>query len=180
MPRILSVITLAVLICAVAPSLVAQGNTNFPGRRALIVNNCPHVKLSGFNYRNAYESGSMRFQQDLTWTNAGAQAIVALEVVILKYDPFDRRLIGTKWTVTGKDSADWRPLQPGQSGTDGTRGYGDEEVFTAIAYVRNARLADGTIWKANDTDLIAQLRALDTGIREFGDVKPDPKPSPAK
>jgi len=175
--KLLGVVAVAVVFCIFVPSLHAQADSNFPGRRALIVNNCPHVKLSGFDYRNAYSAGGTRFQQDLTWTNIGAQAIVAFEVVILKYDPFNRRLIGTKWVVTGKDSADWKPLQPSQSGTDGTRGYSDEEVFTAIAYVRNARLADGTIWKASDTDLLAQLRTLNTGISEFGDVKPDPKPS---
>ena len=159
---------------------VAQDNSNFPGRRAFIVNNCPHVKLSNFAYENFYAEGGTRFAQNLTWTNVGSQSIVAFEIVILKYDPFDRRLIGSRWTVTGKDSGDWRPLQPGQSASDGTRGYGEEEVFTAIAYVRNARLGDGTIWTADDGGLLAQFRSLNTGIREFGDVKPDAKPTPSK
>ena len=175
-------IPLALLLLTVADCAVGQelDNSNFPGRRALVINNCPHVQLSAFSYGNGYDRGGTRFHQDLTWKNIGTLPIVAFEVVILKYDPFNRRLIGTKWTVTGKDSADWRPLDPGQSGTDGTRGYGDEEVFTAIAYVRFARLADGSIWTANDADLTAQLRALDTGIREFGDLKPDPKPTAPK
>jgi hypothetical protein len=43
----------------------------------------------------------------MKWKNVADQPIVAFEIVILKYDPFDRRLIGGRWTVTGRNSADW-------------------------------------------------------------------------
>jgi hypothetical protein len=36
------------------------------------------------------------------------------------------------------------------------------------------RLADATIWNVNDSDPLGQLRKLGTGIKGFGDVKPDP------
>src|ERR1043166_3180251 len=127
--------------------LAIAADQNFPSRKALIVNTCPHVELSDFAYRNYYADRSTRFAQDLKWKNIGSQPLTAFEVVILKYDPFNRRLIGSRWTVTGKNSADWSPLQPGEASADGTRSYGDEEVFTAIAYVRAARLEDGTIWE---------------------------------
>lgn len=176
MKRIAIIIIGAIIVfCFVVTQARAQ-DSNFPDRRALTVNSCPFIQLSDFSFRNHYSNGATRFEQDISWKNTGTQPILAFEIVILKYDPFNRRLIGTRWTVTGKNSADWRPLGPNESNKDGTRGYGDEEVFTAIAYVRAARLADGTIWNVSDGELTAQLRKLGTGIADFGDVKPDPKP----
>jgi hypothetical protein len=157
-------------------SSLAVAESNFPDRRAIIVNTCPTVELSGFTFENRYQDRGTRFIQNLSWKNIGDKPIVAFEVVILKYDPFDRRLLGTRWTITGNDSANWIPLAPGSSSKDGTIGYGDEEVFTAIAYVRSARLSDGTVWAVSDTELLTKLRELGTGIKDFGDVKPDPKP----
>ena len=79
--------------------------------------------------------------------------------------------------ITGKNSGDWRQLEPGESNTDGTRSYGTENVYTAIVYVNIARLADGTVWHAENRDLLERLRDLGTGIRDFGSVEPDPEPA---
>jgi len=157
---------------------IYAAESNFPDRKAYIANTCPFVELSGFSFENRYADRGMRFYQNISWRNIGKQSLIAFEIVVLKYDPFDRRLLGTRWTVTGKNSGDWRPLGPGESSKDGSIGYGDEEVFTAIAYVRSARLADGTVWNVNDSELVSQLRKLATGIKDFGDVKPDPKQKP--
>src|SRR4030095_8301920 len=120
-------------------------------RKAFVVNTCPFVELSKFSFGN-YDSdqGGTRFRQDLTWKNVGLQPLVAFEIVVLKYDAFDRRLVGTRWTVTGHNSVDWTSLDVGQEAQDGTIGYSDEEVLTAVAYVRAARLSDGTVWTVND------------------------------
>jgi hypothetical protein len=111
----------------------------------------------------------------MSWKNIGSQPLIAFEIVILKYDAFDRRLIGERWTVTGVNSGDWRPLQPGAQSADGTISLGAEEVFAAIAYVRAARLADNTVWTVSDPQLVTELRKVIPGIKDFGDVKPDPK-----
>jgi hypothetical protein len=152
---------------------VAQ-DSNYPGRKPIIVNMCPFVELSGFSFQNRHD-GRNRFETHMSWKNIGTQPLTAFEIVILKYDAFDRRLIGERWTVTGVNSADWRPLQPGAQSADGTIGLGEEEVFTAIAYVRAARLADNTVWAVNDLQLITELRKVIPGIKNFGDLKPDPK-----
>jgi hypothetical protein len=171
-------------ICApvllLASAVQAEIIENFPNRQALIVNNCPHVELSGFTYGNQTGSSGTRFNERLAWKNSGTQPLVAFEVVVLKYDAFNRRMLGSRWTVTGKNSADWRPLVPGDSGSDGTSSFGSEEVLTAIAYVRAARLADGTIWTANDAELVKELHRVAPGIRDFGDTKPDPRQKGAR
>ena len=172
--RLFSLLVLFVLIFVSNAS--AQEESNYPDSKALIINTCPFVELSDFSFKNQYEDRATRFHEDMKWKNIGKQSIVAFEIVILKYDAFNRRLIGTRWTVTGKNSADWKPLEPEQSGEDGTRSLGQEEVFTGVAYVRLARLKDGTVWRANDAKLLEQLRKIAPNIEDFGDVKPDPKP----
>ncbi len=175
--RVINPLTFLVFLFVISGDRTsAQDGANYPDRKALIVNICPHVELSAFSFANRYDRGSTRFNQDMKWKNIGKQPLVAFEIVILKYDAFNRRLLGTRWTVTGKDSADWKPLEPGESNGDGTRSLGAEEVFTGIAYVRLARLKDGTIWKVDDVKLVEQLRKVAPEIDEFGDVKPDPKP----
>jgi hypothetical protein len=154
-------LALATLLAAshLVPSILAAQNDNYPDRRALVVNVCPAVELSAFSYANQYDGGGRgtRFHQNLTWKNIGTQPVVAFEIVILKYDAFNQRLIGSRWTVTGKNSGDWRPFAPGTSDQDGTLGYGEEEVYTAVAYVRTARLSDGSVWHANQTEVLQRL-----------------------
>lgn len=156
----------------------AQDNGNFPNRKAIIVNVCPFVELSQFSFQNRFAQGRTRFETSLSWKNVGSQPIAAFEIVVLKYDAFDRRLIGERWTVTGVDSGDWRPLQPGAQGSDGTFGATAENVFTGIAYVRVARLKDDTIWTVNEAQLTAELKKVVPGIKDLGDLKPDPKAKP--
>lgn len=71
-----------------------------------------------------------------------------------------------------------RGLQPGISSRDGTIGYGEEQVFTAIAYVRAVRLADGTVWEVAPTQLLAELRKNVPGFKDFGKLEPDSKGKP--
>lgn len=153
---------------------------NFPDKKAIIINNSPHVELSGFDFRNTYADRRTRFEQNMRWKNVGSQPLAAFEIVILKYDAFDQRLIGSRWIVTGRDSANWTHLPPGESAGDGTRGFGSEEVMTAIAYVRAARLADGTVWRANEAELLQKLKQVAPGIKDYGSVKPDAKPAAAE
>lgn len=169
-----SMLTLLILIATIG-SNYSYADSNFSDRKAIILNTCPYVELSGFTFENKYADRGERFQQNLSWKNIGAQPLTAFEVVILKYDAFDQRVIGTRWTITGKNSADWQPLSPGESNADGTIAHGSEEVFTAIAYVRAARLKDGTVWRVSETQLINDLKNVAPGIKDFGSTKPDPK-----
>lgn len=162
---------------ALASGAAMAQASNFPDKKAIVINNSPHVELSGFDFRNTYADRRTRFEQDMRWKNIGTQPLAAFEIVILKYDAFDQRLTGSRWTVTGRDSANWVHLQPGDSAGDGTRGFGSEEVMTAIAYVRAARLADGTVWRANEAELMQKLKQVAPGIKDYGSVRPDAKPA---
>jgi hypothetical protein len=159
------------------PTVAVGQDDNYPNRKPIIVNTCPFVELSGFSFANK-GGDRTRFETSMSWKNIGTQPLIAFEIITLKYDAFDRRLIGERWTVKGKDSVDWRPLQPGALGSDGTISLGSQEVFTAIAYVRSARLADNTVWAVNDLQLVTELRKVVPGIKDLGDLKPDTKAKP--
>jgi hypothetical protein len=167
---------LALGLIAVSASVFAQAD-NYPDRKAIVLNTYPSVELSNFSFKNVYADRRTSFHQDMRWKNLGPKPIAAFEIVVLKYDAFDPRTLGTRWTVTGRNSADWSYLMPETESGDGTRGYGAEETMTAIAYVRSARLADGTVWRVNDAELTQKLKQVAPGIKDFGSVKPDAKPT---
>jgi hypothetical protein len=151
---------------------------NYPGRKALIVNNCSYVELRNFSFVNQYDRSAYRFVQNITWKNVGSKSLVAFEIVILRYDAFNERINGLRWTVTGINSQNWMPLEPGYMGSDTTFSSSTEEVFTSIAYVRAVRLEDGTIWRANVKELLEKLREVAPDIEQFGELNPDTKIKP--
>jgi len=161
---------LPLLFITAAQCLAAEGTMNYPDRKALVVNNCPHVSLSGFWFENRYERANYRFVQGITWANLSGQSIVAFEIVILKYDAFNDRINGCRWTITGTDSQNWTPILPGYAGSDFSFGSTTEEVFTAIAYVRAVRLKDGTIWKQDPKQLLEKLKETAKEITSLGDL----------
>lgn len=161
------------------PAVLSFAQQNFQDSRAIIVNVSPHIELSGFSFQNTSRDRRDRFEQGMSWKNTGTQPVVATEIIVLKYDPFDQREIGTRIVVEGKNSVDWSPLQPGEQSRDGTIEIGHESTFTAVAYVRAVRLADGTVWRVNENELAAKLRQVVPGIKDFGSLKADPK-APAK
>jgi len=150
--------------------LLAEGVMSYPDRKALIVDNCPFVRLSSFSFENRYERSSYRFVQNMSWTNIGGQSIIAFDIVILKYDAFNDRINGARWTVTGINSLNWIPLDPGYSGFDTVFGSTTEEVFTGIAYVRAVRLKNGDVWRADPKELLVKIRAVAPEIPAFGDL----------
>jgi hypothetical protein len=168
-PLILSLLFVAVM----QGQLRAESVMSYPDSKAIIDNNCPYVKLTNFWFENRYERNGRHFVQSMTWTNSGGQSIIAFEIAILRYDAFNQRINGLSWTITGNDSDNWMPLQPGNTGSDITFGLTTEEVFTSIAYVRAVRLKDGTIWRANPKEVLERLRDIAPGIEQFGNVNPE-------
>lgn len=168
-------VLIALGIALLGPSGAQSLDSNYPDRRALIVNTSPLVELSEFGFQNVYKDRRTRFETSMAWKNIGPQPIAAFEIVILKYDAFNRRMVGERWTVTGNNSANWRPLQPGTSSRDGTIGFGEEQVFTAIAYVRAVRQSDGVVWEVSPAQVLTEMRKNVPGFKDFGKLEPDTK-----
>jgi hypothetical protein len=156
------------LIFVMAGQLRAESVMNFPDRKALTVDNCPYVRLSSFSFENRYERVGYRSAQSMAWTNVGGQSVIAFEIVILKYDAFNERTNGVRWTITGFNSQNWLPLNPGYTGFDTVFGLTTEEAFTCIAYVRSVRLKDGTVWRADTKELLVKLHEIAPDITAFG------------
>ena|SRR6185312_10049823 len=175
MRRALFSAAVSLIFILLSPIILAQtlGNENFPERKAYIINNCPFLELSGFSFINRYQNYRNALHTDLSWKNTGSKGITAFEVVVAYYDPFNRPLRqGGRWLVPGTNSADWRPLMPGKSATDGLIGYDAEYAFTAFAYVRTARLEDGTVWTFKEDEVIGKMRDQLPQIKDFSNVNP--------
>lgn len=172
----------AIIGMLLASAISAQ--QNYPGRVALVVNVSPHVEITSFSFGNqARDRGrglgtDSRFQANYAWKSTAAQPIVAIEMVMLKYDAFDERLIGGRFSIQGTSSVNWSPLPPGQSAQDGSIGLREEDVFTGIAYVRKVRLADGTVWRVDEATLERELRKVAPNLRNLGSLAADPKTPP--
>lgn len=162
-------------LCFWASTASAQTNEiNFSERKAVIVSQ-PNIgiQLQDFSFGNSYTSSSFRLTTQLGWKNVSTVPITAFEVVILRYDPFNRPIFsGGRWLITGRNSGDWSALQPGEASSDGLTGYEDEPVLTSVVYVRAIRFNDGTIWMADTSKIEAAMRAQLPVLKQLGDVSP--------
>jgi hypothetical protein len=167
--------TVAVGVLIFAALASGQNKWNFPDRKAIVLDISPHVKITSFAFENTIEGRAVSFRHSFTyqWKNAGTQPVLAFELVTLKYDPFDEPMPGSRTLVAGKNSADFTPLQPGETSGDGTSGYGHSHVLTAISYVRAVRFTDGTLWRADPSVVAAEVKNSAPRIKDAGPLVPD-------
>jgi hypothetical protein len=168
-------LALVVLACSLSPGALAQqGPFNFPDRKAIVLDICPHVKITNFLFYNTLDD--RRSQENIftyDWKNVSNLPVLAFELVTLKYDPFDEPMLGLRTLIGGKNSADFRPLQPGEESHDGTSEYGHLHVLTAIVYVRAVRFTDGTTWRADPSVVAAEVKKAAPRIKDVGPLVPD-------
>lgn len=177
--KLLTAIALvAVLPVMSAPAVaqIAEPGINFAERQAIVINNAQDkIELSGFRFANEYRDRRFRLVTNLSWTNKSDQPIIAFEVVILRFDPFNRPIRGGgSWMITGRNSGDWSPLMPGTSSSDGLIGFDDDPVLTSVVYVRAIRFANGDVWTANTAEVTRQIQGRLPTLRDLGDVSPNP------
>jgi hypothetical protein len=155
-------------------SIVGAAQFNFDGAKATALNESPNIELSDFSFSNEWNDRrrDVSFHTNLGWKNTGQVPVIAFEVILVKYDAFNRHISTRRWTITGHNSADWTALKPGEESRDGTIGLaGTEDVYTEFAYVAAVRLGDGTVWHADIGKIQAKIRAALPGLRELGDIE---------
>jgi hypothetical protein len=168
------VLSACLLIGLVAEAGAQAEKMNFADRKAVVIENAAtYVELSGFRFENQYAQSRLRLMTNLGWKNTSNKPITAFEVVILKYDPFNRPVgAGGRWMITGHDSGNWAVLMPGQSSADGLIGFDDEPVLTAIVYVRAIRFQDGTVWSADISAVEKAIHEKLPVLKDLGTVSP--------
>jgi hypothetical protein len=100
---------LVVLALIFPPRALAQDRFNFPDRKAIVLDICPHLKLTSFTFENTLAASSPKNFFRYEWRNVSNQAVPAFELVTLKYDPFDEPMLGSRPLVAGRNSADFAP-----------------------------------------------------------------------
>jgi len=160
--------TLVVLL-ALMVSTVALAQDQYDSRRAIIVNVCPHVKLLDFRWNII---GGER-TNDFNWSGTSDSPVIAFEIVLVRFDPFNRQLISEGTIFPGHERSE--PLKKDEHDSSGTKIRFSDNVYTQIAYVSNVRLADGTLWRANFDDVVKSIAAQVPDI-----IKPTPPEFPKK
>jgi hypothetical protein len=172
---ILTAIPIVAPFSQAAAGLKGCNSYNYPERKAFIVNHAPGFQITGFAFCNRdgdrYSRGE--FIEELSWKNVGDTAIVAFELATVRFDPFNRKLVGSKAVFGGTNSANWKYLAPGESSTDGLLDSGPEHVYTAIAYVKAVRYADGRVWAFDESQLVQAIRSV---VANFKDESVDEQP----
>jgi hypothetical protein len=163
-----------VLVGLSSPAHSQTAEMNFKDRQAIIINNVPQqIELRDFKFENKFVNTRFELHTDLRWKNTSNKPITAFEIVILKYDPFNRFIPGGgRWMITGTDSANWAPLMPSQVSGDGIRGYSEEAVMTSLVYVRAIRYEDGGVWTADIPGVEAAIRQRLPVLKDLGNVNP--------
>jgi hypothetical protein len=171
MKKILCLLALA----AMSVACIAQTSYAYPTRRAIIANVCPFLKLTSFSFDSVYERSMTRFKSDYAWENVGDKPILAFELIILRYDVFNRPDIGVRTVFPGHNSATYKPLAPSEKDSDGGSSLTGDDLYTCVAYVRNIRFVDGTIWTAAPADVIKSIKTQVPDILEVGPLAPEKK-----
>jgi hypothetical protein len=173
--RVVSAIAIAIVLAAAGTHAFAQADKmNFGNRQAVIVNNAIGlIDLSDFKFGNRPAEHRPQLHTDLRWKNTSSKAIAAFEVVILRFDPFNRPLYGSgSWMITGTNGTDWSPLLPGKSSSDTLVGFRAEAVLTSVVYVRAIRFEDGFIWTADMPRVEQAIRLRLPALKDLGDTNP--------
>lgn len=170
--RILFLFVFAIQIFGAATAQAqgrACGGDNFSQRRALVHNAAPMIEISSYRFCNSQGEGLKgQFIDSLSWKNTGNQPIVAFELLLLRFDPFDRPMKHRILTLPGRAAGGWQILDPGQQVQDSFADSGSQTVMTGIAVVRSVRLANGEVWQADAQVLQAALQTLAPQIKEWG------------
>jgi hypothetical protein len=174
--RAFSAIAIAIVLAAAGARAFAQADKmNFANRHAFIINNAIGlIELGDFKFENRPAQHRRRFHTDLRWKNTSSKAITAFEVVILRFDPFNRPLYGSgrTWLITGTNSTDWSPLMPGKSSSDSLAGFHPEAILTCVVYVRAIRFEDGSVWTADIPRVEQAVRQRVPALDDLGDLNP--------
>lgn len=141
-----------------APAHAQDGALFYSGDVAKKLGVCPFIRLTIFNINKSYVQGEgMRRDYTLTWSNNGKKGVVALEVRLLKFNPFNERLGDSAFIFPGHRGVNL-PLEPTESGSGRIRASFDKELFTALAYVSKIRFTDGMVWRASPAAVAAQIK----------------------
>jgi hypothetical protein len=152
----------------------SDSKMNFPDRKPYVVNNSPFLQLSNFRFSNQFRDHRYVLITDLTWKNVGTVPITAFEIVLAYYDPFNRSIrTGGRWLVPGTNSANYSPLAPGASSSDGTIGIRTEDAYTGFAFVRAVRLQNGTVWMFDEKAVEAEIKKRLPQIKDFRNINPE-------
>jgi hypothetical protein len=135
-------------------------------RQGTIINLSPHIKIVGFSF---VPSGASSYTCSYRWLHAGVNKVVAFEIVTLPYNTFNeqRRVVATMVRPRGE-----APFNPGAVGAQNVSLSGENDIYTAVSYIRRVRLSDGTVWQVDESTLRSRIKNAVPGLKQIGRLSP--------
>jgi hypothetical protein len=148
------------LFSALAISSVASAQIkDFERTLSLTINQSPDIKITEFYFfRYVSAMGKATSESRYKYRNVGKQDVIAFELSILRFDPFDRQLPTIKSLIPGFSARDYASLPPDIGYEDGLYAP-DLIVFTSIIFVAAVRRQDGTVWRYDRAALKKEIAA---------------------
>jgi hypothetical protein len=151
----------AVRVLAVALLVASSVQPLFPApppKTIIIAQPNSPVEITAYGARYAPRSTYSKegIQHNLTYSNRGSQTIVAIRFGLVSFDVFNRFL-----GKTGGISMDDLELGKSQKGSWVSSPYADFSFLTGLAYVDLVRLEDGTIWQADESAILEEMRKME-------------------
>lgn len=135
----------------------AVASTKLPGARSLILQSCPALELTSYEWDLKEDRISERCRRYFGWKNTSEREIVAVQVIVLRFDPFNRSMLPMRLIAGG--AAGQNMLKVGASSFAVTYDLGfDVSEYTSIAFVSDVRFSDGSRWEFSEQSVLALLK----------------------
>lgn len=165
--------------CALAVSFLLAGSAQplFPApppKTIIIAQPNSPVQITAYSARFASRSTYSRegINHDVAYLNRGRQKIGAIRFGLVSFDVFNRFL-----GKTGGLSMDDLEAGKSQKSSWAHSPYADFSFSTGLAYVDLVRLEDGTIWQADESVILEELRKIEKDF-DAKRLKEDGAPRP--
>lgn len=135
----------------------------------------PGAPLDIVKYEATYQEDS-RYSNEgvrhsVTLKNNGTQAVVAYGVGFFAFDAFNRSM-GRPLTGIDMDTVSVGAEGGGTWNQRPSAAFTFKSYGTGVAYLRQARLADGTIWHADMEYVLRELQGIENGL-SMDDIVPE-------
>lgn len=149
-----------VVVALLAPLLGTRGAVAAPLPKAIIIAQ-PGSPVEIVSYSAEFQrrgvSASEGIHHSLQYRNRGTQKVVAVRFGLVSFDLFNRFIGKTGGIATDDLPPETLPIK----GDWVASHYAAFSFLTGLAYVDAVRLEDDTVWQADETAILAEIRKIE-------------------
>jgi hypothetical protein len=169
------------LILVVALALSSDAAAQSDPERNIIVAQ-PDAPVQIVNYASAYYTSDRYTSEGIHHTvessNRSGKQLVAMEMGLVSFSVFND-FLDRNYGHTGRFDRKFQEGAKSERSTWVGRAGGEHTHFTGVAWVNRVRFTDGSIWKANQDEVVAVLRKIQSDF-DAKDLERSKEPPPTR